>query len=111
MIIPEDYKTQEVFYDVVSYLSFFLIFLSGLGFSAFAPEYLGDLNYFLMLYVAIILIWRFHPFRKTPKFTNLDRKIAFTAGCFILTTNFLNKYSPYLNLSDSLDPLVETVGI
>ena len=101
MIIPADYKTQEAFYDIVSYFSFFLIFASGLGLSAFAPKYVTELNYFLMLYVAVILIWRFHPFRTTPKFTNLDRKIAFTAGCFILTTNFLNKYSPYLNLKKS----------
>lgn len=98
MITPVDYKTQEAFYDIVSYSSFFLIFASGLGLSAYAPKYVTELNYFVMLYVAIILIWRFNPFRVTPKFTNLDRKIAFTAGCFILTTNFLNKYSAYLNL-------------
>ena len=111
MITHIDYKTQEAFYDVVSYFSFFLIFASILGLSAFAPEYVSDLNYFLMLYVAIILIWRFHPFRVTPKFTNLDRKIAFTAGCFILTTNFVNKYSPYLTLTDSLDLLVEATEV
>ena len=123
MITQLDYKTQETFYDIVSYFSFFVIFASGLGLSAFAPEYINDLNYFLMLYVAIILIWRFHPFRATPKFTNLDRKIAFTAGCFILTTNFLNKYSHHLDLMgylnsinsldalDSLDFLVEAAEV
>lgn len=102
MINPLDYKTQETLYDIVTYFSFFLIFLSGLGLSTYAPEYLSELNYIVMLYISIILIWRFHPFRVTPKFTNLDRKIAFTAGWFILTTNFLNKHITHLLLNKDL---------
>jgi hypothetical protein len=38
------------------------------------------------------LIWRFNPFRTYYEFTDLDRKIAFSSGLFILTTTTLNKY-------------------
>ena len=37
-------------------------------------------------------MWRFNPLREKPEFTELDRKIAFSAGVFILTTTALNQY-------------------
>ena len=37
-------------------------------------------------------MWRFNPLREKPEFTELDRKIAFSAGLFILTTTALNQY-------------------
>jgi hypothetical protein len=37
-------------------------------------------------------MWRFNPLRGHYEFTDLDRKIAFSAGLFILTTTALNKY-------------------
>jgi len=37
-------------------------------------------------------MWRFNPLREKYEFTELDRKIAFSAGAFILTTTALNQY-------------------
>jgi hypothetical protein len=37
-------------------------------------------------------MWRFNPLRENYEFTDLDRKIAFSAGVFILTTTALNEY-------------------
>jgi hypothetical protein len=37
-------------------------------------------------------MWRFNPLRTHYEFTDLDRKIAFSAGVFILTTTALNQY-------------------
>jgi hypothetical protein len=37
-------------------------------------------------------MWRFNPLRTHYEFTDLDRKIAFSAGLFILTTTALNQY-------------------
>ena len=37
-------------------------------------------------------MWRFNPLKQTYEFTDLDRKIAFSAGVFILTTTILNTY-------------------
>jgi len=51
-----------------------------------APKYLELLKTLVSIYVCLFLIIRFNPFRKTPTFTELDRKIAFNAGLFILMT-------------------------
>ena len=40
-------------------------------------------------------MWRFNPLRTHYEFTDLDRKIAFSAGAFILTTTALNQYLDY----------------
>lgn len=83
---------QETFFDIFIYFSYILIFVSFFGLSNTAPKFLDTLEYYIRLYVCLFLIWRFNPFRHTDKFTDLDRKIAFNAGMFIITTTALNKY-------------------
>ena len=43
-----------------------------------------------MFYVSLFLLIRFNPFSNF-KFTELDKKIAFTGGLFIISTTILNK--------------------
>ena len=81
---------QEKIWDFVFYFSYFLYFLFVIGFANNAPEYLIPLNYYVQIYVSLFLIIRFNPFSKI-KFTELDKKIAFTAGLFIVSTTILNK--------------------
>jgi hypothetical protein len=50
------------------------------------------MNYYFNIYLCLFLLWRFNPFRKLDTFTELDRKIAFSAGVFIMTTTALNQY-------------------
>lgn len=88
-------KFQERIFDIVTYLTFFLIILSSLGLSQSAPQYLNTLDYYIRIYICLFLIWRFNPIRSSFEFTNLDRKIAFSAGAFILTTTILNEYLVY----------------
>ena len=83
---------QEMFFDIFIYISYALIVISFLGISNTAPKYLYDLDYYVRIYICLFLIWRFNPFRKIDTFTNLDRKIVFSAGLFILTTTALNQY-------------------
>ena len=83
---------QERFFDIFITVSYILIFVSFLGLSSSAPQYLDNLDYYVRIYICLFLLWRFNPFRKLDKFTNLDRRIAFSAGLFILTTTALNKY-------------------
>lgn len=56
-----------------------------------APSYLNTLDYYVKIYISLFLLWRFNMFR-TIKFTELDRKIAFSAGLFLLTTTAINQY-------------------
>ena len=72
--------------------------LIALGLSATAPKYLSFLDYYVKIYVSLFLILRFNPFRHV-KFTSLDKKIAFSAGVFILfaTTSINQTLISYIN--------------
>ncbi len=64
--------------------------LAMLGISASAPAYLNTLRAAIQIYVGLFLLYRFHPFRAaSAKFSELDRKVAFTAGAFIAMTTIL----------------------
>lgn len=86
------HKWQERLFDIIIYTSYILIVISALGLSTTAPKYLESLDYYVRVYICLFLIWRFNPFRTHYAFTHLDRKIAFSAGMFILTTTVLNQY-------------------
>jgi hypothetical protein len=89
------YEYQNFMFNIFIVLSYALIIVSFLGLSSLAQSYLISMDYFVRIYICLFLIWRFNPFRKLDKFTDLDRKIAFSAGIFILTTTALNKYLIY----------------
>lgn len=89
-------KWQERMFDIIIYITYFLIILSSLGLSQSAPKYLQSLDYYVRIYICLFLMWRFNPLRTHYEFTNLDRKIAFSAGAFILTTTALNQYLNYI---------------
>ena len=86
------HNIQENLFIIFIYLSYALIIITSLGLSQTAPKYLEYLDYYIRIYICLFLIWRFNPLRKYYEFTNLDAKIAFSAGLFILTTTALNSY-------------------
>lgn len=86
------YHIQELLFTLFLAVSYALIFISYLGLYNSAPEYLSTISYYFNIYICLFLLWRFNPFRKLDTFTELDRKIAFSAGVFILTTTALNQY-------------------
>jgi cytochrome c biogenesis protein CcdA len=83
---------QEKIFNFVIYISYFLIIVSSLGLSETAPKYLQYLDYYLRIYICLFLILRFNPLRSHFEFTDLDRRISFSAGALILTTTALNQY-------------------
>ena len=97
------HKYQERLFNLFIYVSYFLIIVSALGLSESAPKYLADLDYYIRIYICLFLIWRFNPLRSHYEFTDLDRKIAFSAGAFILTTTALNQY--LLDFKDKIKQL------
>lgn len=86
------HEAQSRFFEMFIYLSYGLLFISTLGLSQTAPKYLDTMDYYIRIYICLFLMWRFNPLREKPEFTELDRKIAFSAGVFILTTTALNQY-------------------
>jgi hypothetical protein len=85
------HQFQEQLFDLFILLTYILLFISALGFDS-GTQILIFLDTYVRIYICLFLMWRFNPLRKHYEFTNLDRKIAFSAGLFILTTTALNKY-------------------
>ena len=96
---------QEKLVNIIIVISYLLIIASFLGLSKTAPQYLNSIEYYFRIYICLFLIWRFNPFRQITTFTNLDRKIVFSAGLFILTTSALNQYLLYAK--NSVDKFVK----
>lgn len=86
------HKYQEMLFNFVIYVTYILVVVSTVGLSENAPRYLSIIDYYIRIYICLFLIWRFNPLRTSYEFTDLDRKIAFSAGVFILTTTALNQY-------------------
>jgi len=97
------FRLQEEAFDFITYSTYILYAAVLFGISYSAPKYLYLLNTYVPIYVAFFLLIRFNDFRHFKGFTELDRKIAFSAGLFILLsssataivqryfTNFVNK--------------------
>jgi len=90
MVFNKDlHRFQNHAYSILVYITWLLYIAIALGLSANAPQYLDDLQYYIKIYVSLFLIFRFNPFRKV-KFTDLDAKIAFSAGMFLFATTAIN---------------------
>ena len=81
---------QNNVFNFIILITYSLYFLILFGLSTRAPEYLEVLQYWVKMYVSVFLIFRFNFLRKIT-FTDLDRKIAFSAGLFLLTTTFIDQ--------------------
>ena len=79
-------KYQSRIYDLVIYITYALYLIIFFGLSSAAPKYLSELNFYVHIFIAFFLLYRFNPFR-TIQFNELDRKVAFSAGVFIVTTS------------------------
>jgi hypothetical protein len=84
------YEIQNTAFDYIIFISYFLYFIIALGLSGTAPKYLHTLEYWVKIYVSLFLIYRFNFFKKI-KFSDLDRKVAFSAGLFLLSTTLLGQ--------------------
>jgi len=64
------------------------------------PVYLTSVEYYVKIYVSIFLIWRFNPYWHTRHFTEIDRRIVYSAALFVLTTSvikdIIEKYRPQI---------------
>ena len=86
---------QSTIFNVATAVSYILYIVIALGLSSNAPQYLQTLQLFVKLYVSLFLIIRFNPFRQYVPVGKLDRKIAFSAGIFLLLTSSFTEYLIY----------------
>jgi hypothetical protein len=78
--------------------SYVLYFLAILGAGSLAPEYLSTLRGFLKIYIGLLLVGLYNPITyKDRKFTDIDRKMGFSAGVFLLlSTTLVSSIEAYL---------------
>ena len=98
------FNLQHNLFTLFIIVSYLLIVAVYLGLSSSAGTYLHIIDYYMRIYICLFLIWRFNPFQKI-EFTELDRKIVFSAGLFILTTTALNQY-----ITKALQKIVSTTS-
>jgi hypothetical protein len=99
MFLKGLYKIQNQLFDafiIFSYVTYGLILF---GFSTNAPTYLSYMDSYVQIYISLFLIIRFNPLRKIV-FTDLDRKIGFSAGLFLFATTTINHFM--INYFDNL---------
>jgi len=86
---------QTIGFNITIVASYILYACVLFGVVGGAPKYLELLKTCVSIYVCLFLIIRFNPFRKRPSFNELDRKIAYNAGIFILMTTGITSIAIY----------------
>ena len=104
MLSKKIHDVQNRAFDIFIFVSWVLYFAILFGVSVNAPSYLDNVDYYAKLYVSLFLLYRFNVFRKIS-FTDLDRKIAFSAGVFLFATTALNQ-----TLTAYLDPIKSKIS-
>jgi hypothetical protein len=82
---------QNKMFTLVIVITWVLYISIATGISINAPKYLGIFDYYVKIYVSLFLLWRFNPFTKIT-FTELDRKIAFSAGIFLFASTSIHSF-------------------
>jgi len=103
--IKNFYKYNNYGFLIVNYIAFALyfitIFVAVSGYPSRAPEYLDTVDFYLRVYIGIFLLWRFSG-SGIIQCNNLDKQMAFSAGCFIIfitiVNNVVKDYCSKLNI-------------
>ena len=85
------YKIQDTLFNFFIVISYILLALIISGYKN-ANNYLQNIDYYVKIIICITLIYKFNRFR-TSKFTDLDRKLAYSAGIMLLTTTTINQFA------------------
>jgi hypothetical protein len=90
------YNIEISIVNLFSYTSKIVLVLFLIGFLQEKPLYIIEINYILKIIIALFLIYRFNSYRKHPiVFTELDRKVTFSAGLYILVISFVDIITYY----------------
>jgi hypothetical protein len=85
------YKFEIKFLDGLKIVNYLCLILFVIGFFQSQPTFLIVFNTFIKIILALFLIYRFNTYRKQPiRFTELDRKICYSTGIFIILISFID---------------------
>jgi hypothetical protein len=86
-------KWHENLFLYLLYVSWFLYGIALVGVSILAPQYFSILKNMLKIYISIFLIVKFNIYNKNNNYMNkFDKRIAFSAGIFLLLTTTLTDF-------------------
>jgi len=97
------YDNTYLFLRIMSFISriFIFFFIVGVLYIDFTEKWkniFSKITYFVKFFVAILLVYRFNSYRMYKiKFTELDRKIAYSAGLFIILISVYDLIIQYSN--------------
>jgi hypothetical protein len=84
------YHVLDKTFDVIWIIIYMLYFGIAFGLSTQAPKWLSFFDFLIKVFISAFLIIRFNPYNQIH-FSNLDQKIAFSAGFFVLATTLTTK--------------------
>lgn len=92
------YNLEHNFITYFSYITKAVTFLFIIGFFNEKPTSLIEINFFIKVIIALFLMYRFNKYREKVVFTDLDRKVAYSAGVYILTISFIDIIEHYVEI-------------
>jgi hypothetical protein len=106
------YRVEHFFIDSMGIITFILFFLLFLGIIRKEPIYFIQAIFIFKVFISLYLIYRFNDFRKNVKFTELDRKVCFYAGFYLLLFAFADLIQGYsTKIQNVLKPYVPSLNI
>ena len=95
----------NLFLKYFSYLFYTIIIASYIGIGIVVPSIMITVNSYLKVAIGLFLVYRFNSYQGDITFNELDRRVAFSAGMFILTTTVLDRY--FSHITDATQILKE----
>ena len=91
------YRLEYNFITYFSYITKITVILFMVGFFKTKPTSFLEINFAIKILISLFLMYRFNHYRTDKaKFTELDRKVAYSAGVYIFTISFLDILNPYV---------------
>ena len=82
-------RIDEKLWKTGWYIYYPLYILSLVGFNLVAPKYLSYFSAIVKVYISLLLLWKFNPFKNPKPVSAYDREVIFSAGIFLLLTTVI----------------------
>ena len=92
------YDLEYNFLIFISFLTklFFVLFI--FGFLEEKQKYFMEIAFIVKIFIGIFLIYRFNTYRKQKIiFTELDRKVCYSAGIYLILISFIDYINYYID--------------
>jgi hypothetical protein len=105
------YNNALFFIHYFEWITQIIVILFVIGVFTNKPAVFLTVNFIVKIFLAMYLIYRFNSYRKDKLVvTDLDRKICYSAGVYILVFSFFDVIQSYVErLRKLIDPYIATI--